>query len=158
MQVKPYTYKRFRNTKLSEVSSRKLTYKEIIIVTIVFGAIIFQVLLPIRHFMYEGDVTWTEHGHRYSWRMKLRDKQCFPMYYLYAPDNQEWFEIPMAKIITPRQLERISIRPEFIIQVVNYIAESMKKKNNMKTLPEIYVYVRSPSSSSSPSSKIIFLI
>jgi hypothetical protein len=33
-----------------------------------------QVLFPLRHFYYPGDVVWNEEGHRYSWRMKLRDK------------------------------------------------------------------------------------
>lgn len=33
-----------------------------------------QILYPLRHHLYPGDVTWNELGHRYSWRMKLRDK------------------------------------------------------------------------------------
>ncbi len=34
-----------------------------------------QLLLPLRHFAYPGNVDWTEEGTRFSWRMKLRDKQ-----------------------------------------------------------------------------------
>jgi hypothetical protein len=33
-----------------------------------------QALLPLRHWLYPGDVNWTEEGHSFSWRMLLRDK------------------------------------------------------------------------------------
>ena len=33
-------------------------------------------LLFLRHWLYPGNVSWTEEGHRYAWHMKLRDKDC----------------------------------------------------------------------------------
>jgi len=33
-----------------------------------------QLLLPLRHWLYPGNVDWTEEGHRFSWQMMLRDK------------------------------------------------------------------------------------
>ncbi len=36
---------------------------------------LFQVLIPLRHWVYPGDVFWNELGHRFSWRMKLRSKR-----------------------------------------------------------------------------------
>ncbi len=34
-----------------------------------------QCLVPLRHLLYLGNVSWTEEGHRFAWHMKLRDKQ-----------------------------------------------------------------------------------
>ncbi len=34
----------------------------------------FQTLVPFRHWLYPGNVSWTEEGHRFSWHMKLRSK------------------------------------------------------------------------------------
>jgi len=34
----------------------------------------FQTLVPFRHFLYPGNVSWTEEGHRFAWHMKLRSK------------------------------------------------------------------------------------
>ncbi len=34
----------------------------------------FQLLFPLRHFLYPGNVSWTEEGHRFAWHMKLRIK------------------------------------------------------------------------------------
>ncbi len=33
-----------------------------------------QCLFPLRHWLYPGNVSWTEEGHRFAWHMKLRDK------------------------------------------------------------------------------------
>ena len=34
-----------------------------------------QLLVPLRHFLIPGDPSWTEQAHRFSWHMRLRDKQ-----------------------------------------------------------------------------------
>ena len=33
-----------------------------------------QLLLPLRHYLYPGNVSWTEEGHNFAWHMKLRTK------------------------------------------------------------------------------------
>ena len=35
-----------------------------------------QCLVPLRHWLYPGNVSWTEEGHRFAWHMKLRDKSA----------------------------------------------------------------------------------
>lgn len=43
--------------------------------TVLFGLyFLIQLLLPLRHFLIEGNVAWTEEGYRLSWRMMTRDK------------------------------------------------------------------------------------
>lgn len=34
-----------------------------------------QILVPLRHLAYPGNVSWTEEGHMFAWHMKLRDKR-----------------------------------------------------------------------------------
>ncbi|MDX5442717.1 MAG: HTTM domain-containing protein, partial [Hymenobacteraceae bacterium] len=33
-----------------------------------------QILVPLRHFLYPGNVNWTEEGHKFAWHMMLRSK------------------------------------------------------------------------------------
>ncbi|MFK7817837.1 MAG: HTTM domain-containing protein [Planctomycetaceae bacterium] len=33
--------------------------------------VVWQLLMPLRHFLYEGDTAFTREGHHFSWRMKL---------------------------------------------------------------------------------------
>ena len=44
--------------------------------------LILQLVLPFRHFMYPGNVSWTEEGHVFSWHMMLRDKQATARFFL----------------------------------------------------------------------------
>ncbi|MDE2810390.1 MAG: HTTM domain-containing protein [Gemmatimonadota bacterium] len=36
--------------------------------------VLVQIVAPLRHFAIRGHVGWTDEGHNFSWRMKLRDK------------------------------------------------------------------------------------
>ncbi|MEM9586136.1 MAG: HTTM domain-containing protein [Planctomycetota bacterium] len=50
-----------------------------------------QMLLPFRHFLYEGWTEWNEAGRGFSWRMMLYDKQIFVGIKLYDPlTRQSW--------------------------------------------------------------------
>jgi hypothetical protein len=57
----------------------------------------YQVLMPLRHLLYPGKVSWTEEGHRYSWQMKLRDKQGATLFYISDPQSgQTWQVHPIS--------------------------------------------------------------
>ena len=49
----------------------------------------FNVLVPLRHFAYPGEVHWTEEGHRFAWHMKLRDKEADDVVFLVKPPDGE---------------------------------------------------------------------
>ena len=38
------------------------------------GYLVIQLLLPFRHFLFQGDVEWTEQGKHFAWRMMLSHK------------------------------------------------------------------------------------
>ena len=46
-----------------------------------------QILVPLRHFLYPGSVHWNEEGHRFSWHMKLRDKDARARFYIVDPET-----------------------------------------------------------------------
>lgn len=49
-----------------------------------------QALLPLRHFLIEGQARWTDEGHRFSWRMKLLDRMATdPVMMVYLPGRGE---------------------------------------------------------------------
>ncbi|MFP6644680.1 MAG: HTTM domain-containing protein [Candidatus Latescibacterota bacterium] len=50
-----------------------------------------QLLLPVRPWLYPGDASWTEEGHRFSWRMMLREKRVLPPASRLERDLPEWF-------------------------------------------------------------------
>src|SRR6185503_1214185 len=50
-----------------------------------------QLIFPLRHYLYPGDVSWTEEGHNFSWHMKLRTKGGAAVYTVTHPaSGQTW--------------------------------------------------------------------
>lgn len=85
--------------------------------------IAFQVLFPLRHLLYPGNVSWTEEGHRFSWMMKLRDKKGQASFVVKHPPTQQSWYINPEHYLLPRQVRKMSTRPDMILQFAHYIGE-----------------------------------
>ncbi|HUG89615.1 MAG TPA: HTTM domain-containing protein [Planctomycetaceae bacterium] len=66
---------RTAESRASRPAPGPLTTGQRLIVGLLAAWVGVQVLLPFRHFLYPGDVNWTEEGHKFSWHMKLRSKR-----------------------------------------------------------------------------------
>ena len=86
-----------------------------------------QLLVPLRHFLYPGDVSWTEEGHRFSWRMKLRSKQGETQYFVTDPATRDTRVVDPAKHLLPSQLDEMSTRPDMILQFAHHLAEQARR-------------------------------
>jgi vitamin K-dependent gamma-carboxylase len=80
-----------------------------------------QILVPLRHYVIPGDVAWTEEGHRFSWRMKLRSKHGLTRFYAYDPVAQNGYEIRVDTLLTEKQYDEMAGRPHMIIQFARYL-------------------------------------
>lgn len=87
----------------------------------------WQILVPLRHWLYPGDVMWTEEGHRFSWRMKLRDKDAKLTLFAHDPDGGRTWRVTIANYITPLQYAEASGRPDMILQLAHHVAEDFRK-------------------------------
>ncbi len=79
-----------------------------------------QVLLPLRHWLYPGDVTWTEEGHRFSWRMMLRDKKGEVRFTVQSA--HETTTVHANEILTSWQTRAMVGKPDMILQVAHHLA------------------------------------
>ncbi|HIG73126.1 MAG TPA: vitamin K-dependent gamma-carboxylase [Bacteroidetes bacterium] len=74
----------------------------------------YQVLMPLRHWAYPGDVAWTEEGHRFSWRMKLRSKDATAAAFEVRTAEGAWLVDPADRLM-PWQADKASTRPDLIL-------------------------------------------
>jgi vitamin K-dependent gamma-carboxylase len=89
----------------------------------------WQMLMPLRHFLYPGNVDWTEEGHRYSWRMKIRDKQGEVRFMLMQMQTQQAVALKDAEaLLTERQLRYMVQDPELIRQFAHFLAGGLYGK------------------------------
>jgi len=71
---------------------------------ILYGFLAFQLLLPLRHFLYPGDVAFSREGHCFSWRMKLNTRQIDLKLFVHHADGRvapvkiyEWVTLAQRK-------------------------------------------------------------
>lgn len=79
------------------------------------GFFLVQVLLPLRHHTYPGNVFWTEEGHRLSWRMMLKSKSGNCTFDIRKEDGSIIEHNPMD-FLTREQYFTMASRPDMIWQ------------------------------------------
>lgn len=90
----------------------------------------FQLLFPLRHWLYPGDVAWTEEGHKFSWRMKLRDKQGTVRFIATDPDTGRTWEVPIREHLRGWQRKEMNRRPEMILQFAHHLADLLRAQGH----------------------------
>lgn len=93
---------------------------------LVAGYLLVQVLLPVRHFLYPGYVSWTEEGHMFAWHMKLRGKSSRLMLIARDPADGRLWRIDPQDELTDWQLQKMSGRPDMILQYVHHVAARLE--------------------------------
>jgi vitamin K-dependent gamma-carboxylase len=138
---RPYRFENRRKASFWTTKIFKLSNKQKLALAAFALFMAFWVLFPLRHYiLYKGDVVWNEQGHNYSWRMKLRDKQCGCDAFGYTADGNISFSIPMYDFVPSAHVRKILPRPWMIIQMAHLFAESYTTTNGVR--PEIYMHVR----------------
>ena len=97
-----------------------------------------QILIPLRHVLYPGNVSWTEEGHRFAWQMKLRDKDGWVDFYVRdADDRGNITHVEPHWFLTAKQIRKMTGRPDMILQFAHFLAEHWRKHYGIKN-PEVY--------------------
>jgi hypothetical protein len=85
--------------------------------------LLVQILVPLRHVLYPGNVSWTEEGHRFAWHMKLRDKEGYLAFFIINPISNERWSVNPGTDLTPEQMQNMVGRPDMILQYAHFLAD-----------------------------------
>eukprot|EP01104_Vermistella_antarctica_P015771 TRINITY_DN5243_c0_g4_i1.p1 TRINITY_DN5243_c0_g4~~TRINITY_DN5243_c0_g4_i1.p1 ORF type:complete len:754 (+),score=193.15 TRINITY_DN5243_c0_g4_i1:163-2424(+) len=101
------------------------------ILVLVLGAVflLHQLLCPFRHLLYPGTVAWNEYGHRFSWRMKLRDKSCNGEIYMKDRQGNETIDVNIGSILFGKQARKMFSRPDLLHQMAFHVKDSFVNEN-----------------------------
>lgn len=92
--------------------------------TCLFGVyFLLQLYLPLRHHLYEGDVFYTEEGHRLSWRMMLRYKSGRTTYEIKDLKSDSTWTVKPNQYLTPKQTAALAGHPDMIWQFAQFLEE-----------------------------------
>ncbi|TGD81231.1 HTTM domain-containing protein [Hymenobacter wooponensis] len=97
-----------------------------------------QLVVPLRAFLYPGDVHWTEEGHHFSWHMMLRSKSGHISFRVVLPDGRTEVVAP-STYLTPRQCNKLAAQPDLVLQFAHFLAEDYRRRG----LGQVHVYADS---------------
>jgi len=95
-----------------------------------------QILVPLRHWQLPGDVAWNEGGHRFSWRMKLRDKRGSATFYVVRNDQPAVIVEPATHLNRAQQIKMACI-PDLIWQY----AQFLEQQHSIAAGDDVKIYV-----------------
>ncbi|WP_437589908.1 HTTM domain-containing protein [Sorangium sp. So ce1000] len=102
------------------------------------GYLLLHLALPLRHWAYPGDVAWNEAGHRFSWRMKLRDKSVSELgIYVLDPRTGEREPLDLEEWLTGRQLGEMSTRPDMLVDFAHHVADRLQEQESSGVRPVV---------------------
>ena len=117
-----------KKTSIETENGHSNYYGKKIVYFLIIPYLIIQLLLPLRHHFIEGDVLWTEEGHRLSWRMMLRERNGFIHIRIKDLKTGEESLYDYRKNLTDKQIQNLATKPDFIWQYCQYIKKEFKGK------------------------------
>lgn len=92
------------------------------------GYVCIQALLPARHWLYPGDVLWSEEGMRFAWKVMVREKNGAITYHVTQKDSGRSWQIDPLAYLEWRQYSDMSGQPDLIVQLAKHIAWDLQQK------------------------------
>ena len=87
-----------------------------------------QVLVPLRHFLFNENTSWTERNHHFAWHMKLRGKTTAIRFYTRNQDTGQWAKFKLEKHLKLHQLMRMTRDPWMIRDFALFIEDYYKRQ------------------------------
>ena len=126
-----------KTTGLERAKSAPLHQGTLLLLT---SFLLVQLLLPFRHHLYPGDVAWTEEGHRFSWRMKLRQKSGDVKFFIQKSGDADKKQVSIFDSLTPKQVKKMTCHPDMILQYAHRLGEHHRSEDG--TLPQVFASAR----------------
>lgn len=103
---------------------------------LIWGFVLWQLLFPLRHWFYPGNVLWTEEGFRFSWKVMLVEKTGSAEFRV-IDQNGKMTEVNNRKFLTEKQEVFMAYQPDMILQFAHYLAKTYKERGYEN--PKVYV-------------------
>ena len=105
-----------------------LTSSQKLVAGLLAAYLAVQLLFPLRHYLYPGNVSWTEEGHNFAWHMKLRTKVGEAVFTVTHPRSGRTWTIKPEDYLKPHQLMKMTTKPDLILIFSHYLAEEKRRE------------------------------
>jgi hypothetical protein len=109
-------------------SCPSLSTSQKLVVGMLAAYLVIQLVLPLRHYHYPGNVSWTEEGHNFAWHMKLRTKTGEAIFTVTHPESGQTWTIKPEEHLKSHQVMKMSTKPDLILHFAHYLAEQKRRE------------------------------
>lgn len=89
---------------------------------------VWQVLMPLRHWLYPGNHLWTNQGYRFAWHVMLVEKTGTVSYRVEDPDSDRFWVVYPDQYLTPQQEQQMSFQSDMIVQFAHFVGEEYSER------------------------------
>jgi len=89
-----------------------------------------QITIPMRPWLVQGNPSWNELGHRFSWRMKLRSKVGRIRFHGLDRERGTHKVIDPSVELSLYQRRKMATRPQLILKYAHHLAEVLKSEGS----------------------------
>ena len=103
--------------------------------------LVIQMVFPLRHWLYPGNVLWTEEGFRCSWRVMVVEKTGLAVFTVRDTESGEvWIVFP-NQFLTPQQEKQMSFQPDMILEFAHFLEDEYKMRGHREVAVTVEAYV-----------------
>lgn len=95
-----------------------------------------QLLVPLRHWLYPGQMCWSEQGFRYSWNVMLMEKNGSVDFRVVEPSTGRVFQVSPREYFTAYQTDMMSPQPDMVLEAARVIAADFRARGVQE--PAVY--------------------
>lgn len=82
---------------------------------------VYQIMMPLRHYLYPGDSNWTMEGYNFAWRVMLNEKTGYTTFIIHNPESGLRWIVYGNEYLTAQQMRTMPHQPDMILQFAHYL-------------------------------------
>lgn len=83
--------------------------------------VFFQLFLPLRHYLIQGPVSWTEEGYRMSWQMMLRSKRGTAYFIVKDKQTDSTWRVEPSSFVNTASWRHVAVLPDVTWQAAQFL-------------------------------------
>jgi hypothetical protein len=100
-----------------------------------------QLLLPLRHFAYPGDVCWTEQGYRFAWHVMVMEKDGSVVLHVREPATNRHWDVRPGEYLTRYQTKMMAPQPDMILELAHIVAADFRARGVVDPIVTVDAFV-----------------
>jgi hypothetical protein len=99
---------------------------------------LFQVLMPLRHYLYPTTPEWSSEGYFFAWRMLLANKEGRIQFHVRDTASGAVCRVDTSQYVAGFQNSKLEERPDMMVQFADILHETYRKERGLNV--EVYAW------------------